>query len=125
MASRETFFNNPIDRTPYGSCIWLAIVIAAVLISGSWLAWKLGKPIREHKGFNVSLPALKGEKKDANSVIEQVQNATDSIKDKGNQAVEDAKDQTQEAIRQEAERQLQEQVDNAKQNLTNESGANP
>lgn len=42
MAQGKRFIETPVDRTPYGSCVIMAVIAVLILLAGSVAAWRLG-----------------------------------------------------------------------------------
>ena len=111
MAKKERFFAGPIDKTPYGSCAYVAAFVGFAFVAGAALLWNIAGSV---KSFH--LPTIKGISLPASSesVVDQVKKATQSAIPAPTDSVKNLQDQAQERLKQEAEKQLQQQIQTTK-----------
>lgn len=103
MARQETFYQRPLDRTPYGACVWVGIVLAVLLTASVIGLWKAASYFKHNVRIekNAELPKLDTDRT-LNDIQQQVQNQIDQ---KQNQAAEAAEKAAKEAIEKEIEKQ--------------------
>ncbi|MCC2631357.1 MAG: hypothetical protein K0S20_56 [Patescibacteria group bacterium] len=109
MAKKENFFLNPVDRTPYAGCAWVAVIVIGLFVILSSLLWKTAGAVKHSSLFHFDSPA----KTKGNDLLKQVQDATNGVKPDTEKATEEAKEKVQQSIREEADRQIQNQIDKA------------
>lgn len=111
MAQKESFFTGPIDKTPYSGCAWVAVTVTVCFLVAVTCLWHLSGFLKSHNLLQFSLPNLPSSN---SNLIEQVQQvsqptlpSTQSIQDAAQKKAEDA-------IKQEADKQVQEQLNTVK-----------
>ncbi len=69
--AQQTFFEGPVDRTPYGSCVGLATVVLIVFCMGVYGLWKAADYLKQHQ---FQLPTFHSSSANTN-VLQAVQSA--------------------------------------------------
>jgi len=105
VAKKTSFYEQPLDRTPYSACAWVGLITAATFIAGTWGLLHLIKLIPQH----ISLPATPTLQADitAPNVGDKVQQEIDKQKAAAASAAADA-------AKKAAEQAVQNQVDQGK-----------
>lgn len=108
MAQKKAFYDQPVDRTPYGACAWVALAILAVLVAGVLGVWKVGGMVK-HSSFGLAKPNINTQAAgdavrnaadiQSQSLQQQLQDEITQQKDAATKAAEQAvKDQAQQAV---------------------------
>lgn len=123
MDQKERFFTQPLDRTPYQACAWVAFFAIIAFLGGVWLVWSLGSSIKkfdfsfgrtgDEAFFNLSLPDRAPGSEDIRTDLENRLNG----------AKEEAIQAAQESVQEEAKQQIQERTDNLLPSLLSPTSA--
>ena len=103
MARKETFYQRPIDRTPYQACIWLALILVIAFILGFVLFWKAASYVKRH----AKLPSVSGQTQtQTDQTLNDIQKSVqDQIDQKKQQAVNAATQAAKDAANAEIQKQ--------------------
>jgi len=114
MDRPEKLFDQPVDRTPYGACAWVAVLVAAIFFVVAGALWNAGSWIKQKHwslpGF--SLPSANLNTKDIGGQVQDTLNnaassAAQSAADAATQAAKDAVQKQAEATQQGIQGSLQ------------------
>lgn len=115
MAQDPQIYPKNLDRTPWISCLWLAILLIAIFILLAGALWRIAASVKRGNiwNFSVSLP------KDnvVNQVKDAVNGSGDKIKEAGNQKL----DQVENAIKDQVKDEVKNQSQNLQQELKQEA----
>lgn len=116
MATKEHFYQTPVDRTPYGSCAVVGVVALLFFLSGAFLLIKAGGAIQRTTWPQWSLG---GSEKDGalpstddpfagtQAELEKIRgNVTNTIQQEIDEQKAAAKVQAEEAVKKEAQKQV-------------------
>ena len=107
MAKVQKFFNQPLDKTPYGSCGTVAFIVLAFFCASSYGLWTVAGNLKKgdlfHFNFNLKLNTPSA----PDNLLQKVQESTEN-------KTEDVQKKVQESIKQEADRQIEQQINTLK-----------
>ena len=106
MDRPEDLFEQPVDRTPYGACAFVAVIVLAVFLIGAQLLWTAGSWVKR-RDWSLSLPGFalpSASLPNAKDVGSQVQN---TINNAASSAAKSAADAATQAAKDEAAKQAQ------------------
>jgi ABC-type transport system involved in cytochrome bd biosynthesis fused ATPase/permease subunit len=108
VAKKKTFYEQPVDRTPYGACAGVATSVVVLFGLGAWGIWHLATIVK-HSSLSLSLPAIHSQSTPDIRAAADVQ--TENIQQQINKAVQS---QSQKAVDAATEAAKQEVVNQAK-----------
>lgn len=113
MAQKKAFYEQPVDRTPYGSCAWVGALVLIFLGVAAWGIWHLAGVVK-HSSLSFSLPSvhLPSSSSDTRTAADA---QTESIQQKVNNAVQQQEQKAVDAASEAAKQEVQDQATKAAQ----------
>src|ERR1035437_6314830 len=104
MAANERLLTQPIDRTPYAGCAWVAVIVIGCFLIGASFLWHASGNFKRGGGFHFNLTAPSGS---SSNLIDQVKQAAgQSASTAVQNQVDSAKQQAADALKAEADKQI-------------------
>ena len=117
MDSDATFFEKPVDRTPYGACWGLGVVIVLIFGWGAYFLWHLGTLARQ-KGWEYgSLPNQASINPPLLNSSDPLEQAKQAATDAANRGITTLKDQASKAAADAAKQAVQREENSAANQL--------
>lgn len=113
MAQKKAFYEQPVDRTPYGSCAWVGAVVAVFFCIAAWGIWHLAGVVK-HSSLSLSLPSihLPSSTSDVHTAADA---QTENIRQQVNGAVQQQEQKAVDAASEAAKQEVQDQANKALQ----------
>lgn len=119
MGSETRFFERQLDRTAYGACIWLAVIVIGLVSISTWLLWQAGTWMRHQNiSGHFHIPTFHTSIPDPQAAADQAkQAAAQKLEDAAKEAASQAANQAVQTTQQQAQSAAQNAQQQASQNL--------